>query len=165
MLKTAEDHPDAPAISRVRVADLTVDLGNRTVSRGKRRLPVRGRSFQLLQALIEQHPDIAEHRHLLEVVWPNRIVTTDALTQRVRLLRQALDDTRSDDGYIASVHGQGYRLTTTPQPLSASAPARHTGPGNLVYWLVLVAVIILLWLLLRPGNAHILKHFFRHLLP
>src|SRR5882724_1825628 len=114
---------DSAEIQVLRLADLTVDLQKRTVQRAGKRLPVKGRSFQLLQSLLERYPETAGHRELMEGVWKDLVVTPDALSQRVRLLRKALGDPGGEAGYIVSVHGQGYRLAQAPRLETQTAPA------------------------------------------
>ena len=149
----------------VTVADLRMDLRDRTVQRGSQRLPVKGRSFQLLQVLIERYPETAGHRELLQRVWTGRVVTADALSQRVRMLRKALGDDRGDDGYIASVHGQGYRLAHAPTraPDSADAERTRLALPPRAAWVVLAVAIPLLLALLGFSQSHAIKHFIRHL--
>jgi len=167
MLKLAEaDESIAESHSpTVRVADLHVDLAGAVVMRDGRSLPVNGRSFQLLRALIERYPQIASHRELIGEVWKGRVVTADALSQRVRLLRRALGDERGDQGYIVSIHGQGYRLAHAPRAVEARSPARRTrGDRRWAPWLTLAAAAaVVVWLTTRDA-AHAIKHLVRHLL-
>jgi DNA-binding winged helix-turn-helix (wHTH) protein len=150
----------------VNVGDLKVDLLDRTVQRGLRRLPVNGRSFQLLQFLIERFPETASHREILESVWGGVVVTSDALSQRVRLLRKALGDEHGDAGYLVSVHGQGYRLALAPVPARSAEDRVEAWLANrrIFAWLVLATVVSLLLILLNLPSAHALKHYVRHLL-
>ena len=151
----------------IHLADLEVDMQKQTVRRAGRRLPVKGRSFQLLQFLIERYPETAGHRELLDTVWSGLVVTPDALSQRVRLLRKALGDDGEGAGYIVSVHGQGYRLSVRPKrpELGAldKAPKRWTTAKTALVGVALAALSLVV-VLMRYGVSHTIKHFFKHLL-
>ena len=166
-MKSAETiATNASAPRLVDVGDLRVDLRDRIVRRGAQRLPVNGRSFQLLQFLIERYPETAGHREVIENVWKGVVVTADALSQRVRLLRKALGDERVDDGYIESVHGQGYRLAQAPVSIPEGAgqvPARSASSPRM-RWLAIAAAVASLLILLDSRMPHALRHFIRHLL-
>jgi DNA-binding winged helix-turn-helix (wHTH) protein len=154
---------DAPRLFDV--GDLQVDLVARSVRRGSQRLPVNGRSFDLLRFLIERYPETASHREVLENVWEGRVVTADALSQRVRLLRKALGDERGDAGYVASVHGQGYRLGRTPVSalIARSRVGVQSARPRAVAWLALVVAVAGLLRVAGAGLPHAIKHFVRHL--
>jgi DNA-binding winged helix-turn-helix (wHTH) protein len=164
-MKSAETAAARVAVPQLVVGDLQVNLRDRIVRRGSRRLPVSGRSFQLLQFLIERYPETATHRELLESVWGGVVVTADALSQRVRLLRKALGDELADEGYIVSVHGQGYRLSRAPvpEPGEDQVRARLANPRRVAWFAVVMAVALLL-ILLVMRTPHAFKHFVRHLL-
>ena len=110
---------DEQTIAAIVLGDLRVDLHERRVSRGAEALGVTSRSFELLRFLIERYPVLASSREIMAGVWPDSIVSADALTQRVKLLRRQLGG--AADRYVVCVHGQGYRL--------ALAPVRETGTG------------------------------------
>ena len=48
---------------------------------------------------------------------PGKIITPETLTQRIKLLRQAIDDDSSKPRYIGAVRGEGYRLLVDPEKL------------------------------------------------
>jgi DNA-binding winged helix-turn-helix (wHTH) protein len=164
-MKNAEGGGQMTDVERgiVQVADLRIDLDRRVVERDDRPLTLKGRSFDLLRALVERWPAVADHRGLLGSVWRDRVVTGAALSQRVRLLRKALGDERGDDGYIVAVHGQGYRLAHAPR----RPPARQQQRVALVRrdaWYALAAGLAALTMWLAIATPHAIKHFVRHLL-
>jgi DNA-binding winged helix-turn-helix (wHTH) protein len=93
-----------------RVGDLDVDIGRVIVSRAGQQLPLPKLSFDLLLALIERAPDVASLDELLDRVWAGVIVSPETVSQRVKLLRDALGDDPKEPRYIAGVRGRGYRL-------------------------------------------------------
>ena len=98
-----------------------VDIGAGTVTRGQETLALSPLSFDLLVALVRRAPHVARRRELLETVWPNEFVNDETLSQRVRLLREALGDATEDPRYVASARGWGYRLIAPVERLPEEA--------------------------------------------
>ncbi|MBX6372946.1 MAG: helix-turn-helix transcriptional regulator [Acetobacteraceae bacterium] len=70
-----------------------------------REMPIRGRAFDLLLALVEHRDRILSKDELMEKVWPGRVVEEANLTVHVAGLRKLLGS-----GIIATVPGRGYRF-------------------------------------------------------
>jgi TolB-like protein/DNA-binding winged helix-turn-helix (wHTH) protein len=109
-----------------RVDDLVVDTGCALVTRSGTEVPLPKLSFDLLLALIEAAPRIVTTDELMERVWPGLVVSPETISQRVKLLRGALDDDPKQPRYIASVRSRGYRLIAPVAPLE-EAGNRHNG--------------------------------------
>ena len=93
-----------------RVGDLIVDVGRATVVRDGRDVALPRLSFDLLLALIDVAPRIVTHDELMSRVWPGLVVGPETVSQRVKLLRDSLDDDPKAPRYIMGVRGRGYRL-------------------------------------------------------
>src|SRR5439155_4168899 len=61
-----------------------------------------------------------------QTLWPDVIVTENALTQAVSDLRQALGDHRSKPAYIQTVAKRGYRFVAPVDVIGNEAPAART---------------------------------------
>lgn len=111
---------------RLLIGDVVLDVGQRIVSRDGERLEMPGLSFRLLHALAIAAPNVLTQEELAERVWPGRVVTPETLTQRVKLVRQALGDDAQNPRYIGLVRGEGYRLLAPVHQLpdSDQRPAR-----------------------------------------
>lgn len=109
--------------ARYRLDDLVIDLERQRVERDGELLNVAGLSFQLLRHLLEQGDRVVGFDELIQRVWAPAIVNEETVTQRVKLLRQALGDDGRRPRYLRSVRGQGYQLCTRPEPMPANAPA------------------------------------------
>lgn len=96
-------------VERYRIGDLLVDPGTGTVVRGDRRLQLPPLSFALLVAVLRRAPDVAKRDELIDEVWRGDLVSDETLSQRVRLLREALEDDPASPRYLATVRGWGYR--------------------------------------------------------
>ena len=112
--------PDNSA--RYQLADLTVDLKRRQVLRGKSVIDLPKLSFRLIVELVEAAPGLLSHDELAEKVWAGRIVSPETITQRIKLVRQALGDDANEPRYIGLVRGQGYRLLTPVERLADETP-------------------------------------------
>lgn len=112
-------------VSRYRLDDLLIDLERQRVERDGDPLSVAGLSFQLLRYLIEQGDRVVGFDELIERVWAPAVVNEETITQRVKLLRQALGDDGRNPRYLRSVRGLGYRLCVRPQPI----PPEETTPS------------------------------------
>ena len=102
-----------------RVGDLEVDVGRREVRRGPERLDLPKLSFRLLLALVDRAPRVVSHDELVDTVWSGRVVSAETVTQRVKLVRQAIGDDADDPRYIGLVRGEGYRLLADVESIPA----------------------------------------------
>ncbi len=92
------------------IHDLVVDTGRRSVSRGDEDLPLPALSYRMLVALADAAPNVVSVDDLIENVWDGRVVSPETVTQRIRLLRQAIGDDAQSPRYVGLVRGGGYRL-------------------------------------------------------
>ena len=95
---------------RYTFADLTLDAGLCRVSRADETIRLGKLTYQMLQVLVESAPNVVSQDRLAETVWAGRLVSSETITQRVKLLRDALSDRASDPCYIGLVRGHGYRF-------------------------------------------------------
>lgn len=106
--------------SRYRLGDLSIDLVRQRVERNSEPLNVTGLSFQLLRYLMTQGDRVVGFDELIAQVWAPAVVNEETVTQRVKLLRQALGDDGRRPRYLRSVRGQGYQLCERPEPLPST---------------------------------------------
>jgi TolB-like protein/DNA-binding winged helix-turn-helix (wHTH) protein/cytochrome c-type biogenesis protein CcmH/NrfG len=113
-----------------RLDDLTIDVGKAQVHRGDRLIALPKLSFDLLLALVKAAPDLVTVDQLMEQVWPGVVVNAETVSQRIKLLRAALEDDPKQPRYIAVSRGRGYRIlapVTEVAPFeSPFEPAAHT---------------------------------------
>ena len=109
-LRSPEFSDDRKLPQRYGFSDLTLDDGRRRVCRGSQHVKLPALSFRLLAALVEASPNLLTAEELIDRVWEGRVVSPETVTQRVKLLRAALDDDAREPKYIESVRGGGYRL-------------------------------------------------------
>ncbi len=93
-----------------RVGDLTLDVAARLLTRGGELVPLPPKTFELLVELVRRAPGVVRRQELLDTVWAHELVNDEALTQRVMLLRRALQDDPREPRFIASAPRWGYRI-------------------------------------------------------
>jgi len=93
----------------------------RMVNSVKQPLELPKLSFELLLYLMANAEKICSVEQISAAVWKNTVVTDDTITQRITLLRKALDDDPKQPKYIESVRGRGYRLLASPVDCAAVA--------------------------------------------
>ena len=106
-----------PSNLRLQIDDLTLDKGTRQVWRGKQKLDLPKLSYRMLLALAEAAPNVITFDELAKEVWPGSVVSPETITQRIKLVRQSIDDDANSPRYIGVVRGEGYRLLTEVEAL------------------------------------------------
>lgn len=124
-----------PARTTYHFGDLTLDAGLRRLERAGEPIELGKLTYSLLITLVEAAPNVVSHEELVQRVWDGRLTSPETVTQRVKLLRDALGDNADQPRYVGLVRGQGYRLIPRVEPrgpqetLQASAaPGRVSAP-------------------------------------
>ncbi len=144
--------------ARYRVGDLIVDTGTHTVARDGQPLDLPHLSYDLLLALVRAAPNFLSHDELMDQVWGDVVVSPETLTQRVKLVRDALGDDPHEPRYIGLVRGEGYRLIAAVSTLAPPEarplrrrPVLRVGIGLLC--LAVLVVVIDRFVLKREDTA------------
>ena len=111
--------------SRFRIGDLTLDTGRRLLLCDSKPIPLGRLTYRLLLTLVEAAPNMVSHDELINSVWGGRSVSPETISQRIKLLRDALSDDPHNPRYLELVRGQGYRLLPRVEVLPNESPARH----------------------------------------
>lgn len=123
--------------ARFRIGNLTLDTGRRVLLCDSKPVPLGKLTYQLLLTLVEAAPNTVSHDELVDAIWGGRPVSPETISQRVKLLRDALSDDPHHPRYVELVRGQGYRLVPPVEVVPAESPS--TGRGK---WLTLIGVAI-----------------------
>lgn len=102
------------------MGDLCLDIDQRRLTRQGHDLKLSKLNYRLLHALAAAAPALVTKDELADLVWEGRMVSSEAITQRIKLLRAALQDDAQNPNYIEVVRGQGYRWIPTVEPASDS---------------------------------------------
>ena len=135
------------------IDDLTIDFARRKAYDGKQReIALPALSFDTLRALVEASPAVLTNDELIERAWRGSIVSDETVTQRIRLLRKALQDDRRQPRYIETIRNVGYRLippVTDAPPVAATVRVSSRSlVGGVVAVMLLGAAI---WALQRDA--------------
>jgi len=89
--------------SRFRIADLTLDTGRRLLLCDSKPIALGPLTYRLLLTLVEAAPDVVTHDQLVAAIWDGRPVSPETISQRIKLLRDALGDDPHHPRYIEVV--------------------------------------------------------------
>lgn len=108
-----------------RIGDLVLDAGRQELRRGGEPIHLGPLSYRLLLALIEAAPEVVSHDALAVAVWDGRVVSPETVSQRAKLLRQAIGDDAHAPRYIQLLRGRGYRLIPPVVPIPGGKAVRR----------------------------------------
>jgi len=114
------------------LGDLTIDTGRQLVSRGVEAIPLPKLSYDLLLALVRAAPNLVSLDELMRSVWLGIIVSPETVSQRVKLLRDALHDDPRAPRYIGGLRGRGYQIIVpiAEQTAEIIAPSMPVPPPS-----------------------------------
>jgi TolB-like protein/DNA-binding winged helix-turn-helix (wHTH) protein len=132
------------ATERWLVDDLTVDVGSQTVTRNGMPIALPQLSLKFLLALVRASPNVLSVDTLMEQVWTGIFVNAETVTQRAKLLRDALGDDPKEPRYFTVRRGTGYQLVPKPVRRDASVgPLARPAPSLASRWKVGLAAVML----------------------
>jgi DNA-binding winged helix-turn-helix (wHTH) protein len=100
-----------------RLGDLDLDIDQRRLTRQGQDLRLSKLTFRLLHVLASAAPAMVTKDEMADRVWSGLVVSPETVTQRIKLLRDALQDDAQHPRYIEVVHGQGYRWIPAVEPI------------------------------------------------
>lgn len=134
------------------VDDLAIDINRRRVLRRNQEIPLPELSFDVLLTLVRAAPRVVSFDELMSSAWTGLVVTPEAVTQRIKLLRHALGDESRAPRYIQGVRGRGYRILApvvelpgqeSPRGATASVPhAADLAPTTSSAWITAPRVLV-----------------------
>src|SRR5215470_9509415 len=99
----------------------TLDFARSSLRAADRNVQLRPKAFEVLRYLVENAERLVTKEELIQAIWPNVIVTDEALSHCVSEIRQAIGD--SAQTIIATVPRRGYRFAAAISRIAASAGA------------------------------------------
>lgn len=110
--------------------DVSVDSGNRRLTRNGDEIGLEPKAFAVLLALMDRAGELITRDALLDAVWGHRYITPATLNRVMSMLRRAFDDDADHPRFIHTVHGAGYRFIGAIERVAVSrGEARaHFGP-------------------------------------
>jgi adenylate cyclase len=105
------------------LGDLTIDTGRQLVGRADDPIALPKLSYDLLLVLVRAAPNVVSLDELMRLVWPAIIVSPETISQRVKLLRDALGDDPRGPRYIAGLRGRGYQIVAAVKEIDDNPAA------------------------------------------
>lgn len=100
-----------------------LDVQERRLLRDGALVPLSGKAFDTLVALVEGANTLQRQQALMERLWPDTVVEPNSLQYNVSLVRRVLDGAAGVE--IQTLRGQGYRLIAEVVRTHAHAPRSH----------------------------------------
>jgi DNA-binding winged helix-turn-helix (wHTH) protein len=97
---------------------LILDTRRQRVWRDGREIPLPKLSYDLFVVLVRRSPEVASNEELMKAVWPGLVVSPETVSQRVKLLRDALGDDPRTPRYVGSLRARGYHLVPPAEALA-----------------------------------------------
>jgi TolB-like protein len=103
-------------------------LRQRKLARDGEPVQLGGRALDILCVLASAKGEVVSKDDLMAQVWPGVVVEENNIQVHVSALRKALEDGKSDQSFLVTVPGRGYRLIGVQPPPPATS-------GNTDVWL------------------------------
>jgi two-component system, OmpR family, response regulator MprA len=100
-------HP--PGEDGLTFADLVLDTGTREAFVGMRRVELTTREYELLLLFLRHARQVLSREQILEAIWGNADVDTNAIEVHIRRLREKLES-EGESRLIQTIRGAGYAL-------------------------------------------------------
>lgn len=111
-LRARTRSPEKSDTTRMRFADLLMDLETREVRRGTTLLTLTRTEFSLLECLMRSAGRVVTRDRLIDIVWGDREISSNNLEVFIRFLRAKVDPADSKK-LIQTERGVGYSLRET----------------------------------------------------
>ena len=96
--------------STYRFGPYILDLQRRMLFESSSARPIPEKLFRILVLLLEADGGIVNKETFLSHVWPEGLASEANLAQHIFMLRQLLGERASENAFVVTVAGEGYRL-------------------------------------------------------
>ncbi|GAB5520778.1 MAG: winged helix-turn-helix domain-containing protein [Rhodothermales bacterium] len=108
------------------IGDYFVEPRFNRIQSGMRVVQVAPKYMHVLTCLADGGGDVVTRAELMEVVWPETVVSDESLTRAISELRSVFADAPPNPTYIETIRGRGYRLLTPVTYTAAPRPGMST---------------------------------------
>jgi predicted ATPase/DNA-binding winged helix-turn-helix (wHTH) protein len=98
----------SPGAIALRFGPFELNVGERSLKKANQVIPLGGRAYDILIALLENAGEVVEKAELMARAWPDVTVEEGSLRVHLSALRKALGDGQFGNKYIANIQGHGY---------------------------------------------------------
>jgi DNA-binding winged helix-turn-helix (wHTH) protein/pimeloyl-ACP methyl ester carboxylesterase len=102
-----------------------LELREHRLMREGQPIPLTGKAFRTLHALVERHGELVSKQDLMSTVWPETVVEENNLDRNISAVRKVLGDQASGQPFIETVPRVGYRFIAPVTDVTPNAPARE----------------------------------------
>jgi predicted ATPase/DNA-binding winged helix-turn-helix (wHTH) protein len=107
-----------------------LNVGERSLRKANQVIPLGGRAYDILVALLEKAGEVVAKSELIAKAWPDVTVEEGSLRVHLSALRKALGDGQFGDKYIANVQGRGYSFIAPVRRLSVDRDRSSASAGS-----------------------------------
>src|SRR6476469_7331567 len=93
---------------RILFGPFELNVAERSLKKANQVIPLGGRAYDILVALLESAGEVVEKAELIARAWPDVTVEEGSLRVHLSALRKALGDGQFGNKYIANIPGRGY---------------------------------------------------------
>src|ERR1700730_12510928 len=119
----------SPRAIRILFGPFELNVAERTLKKATEVIPLGGRAYDILIALLENAGEVVPKSELIAKTWPDVTVEEGSLRVHLSALRKALGDGQFGDRYIANVQGRGYSFIAPVTRLPADHDRGNASAG------------------------------------
>src|SRR6202045_3836687 len=119
----------SPNATRLWFGPFELNVGERTLKKANQVIPLGGRAYDILIALLENAGEVVGKAELIARAWPDVTVEEGSLRVHLSAVRKALGDGQFGNKYIASMKGQGYSFIAPVARLPADHDRGNASAG------------------------------------
>lgn len=116
--------------TRLQFGPFELNVAERSLSKADRILPLGGRAYDILIALLENAGEVVPKSELIAKAWPDVTVEEGSLRVHLSALRKALGDGQFGNKYIANIQGRGYSFIAPVMRLPADRDRGSASSGS-----------------------------------
>ncbi len=122
--------PSATNNSVYEFGPFRLELREHRLMRAGQPVPLTGKAFNTLRALVERHGELVSKQDLMSEIWPETTVEENNLDRNISAVRKALGEQADEPSFIETVPRVGYRFiapvsTDAAYERPATTPARQ----------------------------------------
>jgi TolB-like protein/DNA-binding winged helix-turn-helix (wHTH) protein/tetratricopeptide (TPR) repeat protein len=111
-----------PTTVRYEFGPFTLEPTSFRLTRDGSDVPLTPKAFELLALLVRERHRVLTKQELLDAVWPDTAVIENALTQRIKEIREALGDRAQEPIYIRTLPRIGFQFMGEVTETAAARP-------------------------------------------
>ena len=115
--------------TRLGFGPFELNVGERSLRKANQVIPLGGRAYDILIALLENAGEVVAKTELIAKAWPDVTVEEGGLRVHLSALRKALGDGQFGDKYIANIQGRGYSFIAPVTRLSVDRARNSASAG------------------------------------